>query len=138
MPVWENFLPCVWGLMSGSTYAANLGEFENATDVGLIKLKGSSEFLPDTGRIPHHRQRREHLGQGGRFPVPLEKDLRRSRVRRGLYQWIGPGEDEASPKAYAMVRQDLEADSPYVDAAIHGDGLIGRNTAKKGEVSPRA
>ena len=37
----------LWCLTTVSVSAANLGEFENATDVGKIELKGSAEFLPD-------------------------------------------------------------------------------------------
>ncbi len=37
-------------------------------------------------------------------------------------KWIGAGGHEHR-KACLLIRQSLDADSPYVDAAIHGDGL---------------
>ena len=37
--------------------------------------------------------------------------------------WEGEGKN-AHRKAGVMVRQDLEPDSPYADAVVHGDGLI--------------
>jgi len=38
-------------------------------------------------------------------------------------RFIGQGKN-AHRKACLMVRQDLEADAPYADVAVHGDGLI--------------
>jgi hypothetical protein len=37
-------------------------------------------------------------------------------------RWIGDG-GNAHRKACLLIRQSLDADSPYADAAIHGDGL---------------
>ena len=38
-------------------------------------------------------------------------------------EWVGAGK-QPHRKAGWMVREDLEADSPYADAVVHGDGLI--------------
>ncbi len=38
-------------------------------------------------------------------------------------EWLGTG-GNAHRKACLIVRQGLEPDSPYVDVAVHGDGLI--------------
>jgi Tol biopolymer transport system component len=50
------------------------------------------------------------------------------------YSWIGEGK-QLHRKAGWMIRAGLDADAPYVDAVIHGDGLISMQyrTTKGGE-----
>ena len=50
IPLLGVLLSCTCGPMVSSSRAAALGEFESATDVGVIEVKGSSEFLPDKGQ----------------------------------------------------------------------------------------
>ena len=112
----------LWCLATTPVHAASLGEFENATDVGKIELKGSSEFLPDK---PQYRIR----GSGANIWADedafqfLWKKTSGDLVFSADVDWVGEGKMKHR-KACAMVRQDLEADSPYVDVAVHGDGLI--------------
>jgi len=105
-----------------SAAAAGLGQFDSATDVGKIELKGSSEFSvqPEQYRI---------TGSGANIWANedafqfLWKKLSGDIVFSMDTEWVGKGKVKHR-KVCAMVRQSLEADSPYVDVAVHGDGLI--------------
>ena len=105
-----------------SAQAASLGLFESATDIGKIDLKGSSEFLADkaTYRITGSGKNMWFNEDAGQF---LSKKHTGDLVFSMDAGWEGAGK-EAHRKACAMVRQTLDTDSPYVDVAVHGDGLI--------------
>jgi len=116
----------ILGLLSSWTYGAEslhkLGNFENNGDVGQIKLPGSSEFLPE---------RTQYRIQGSGANIWAKEDAFQFLWKKTAGDlvfsvdvgWVGEGKLKHR-KACAMVRQDLEADSPYVDVAVHGDGLI--------------
>lgn len=105
-----------------SLRAAGLGEFEHAADIGRIALPGSAEFLPVT---------REYRITGSGANMWFKED-----AFQFLYKklsgdlsftmdvaWPAEGK-EAHRKAVAIVRAGLEPDAVYIDAAVHGDGLI--------------
>ena len=112
----------LWCLTTVSVSAANLGEFENTTDVGKIELKGSAEFLPDKAQYRIQGSGANIWANVDAFQF-LWKKTSGDLVFSMDLEWVGEGK-VAHRKACAMVRQDLEADSPYVDVAVHGDGLI--------------
>jgi TolB protein len=122
IPVWGVFLFILCGLAPVRVQAAVLGEFENSTDIGEIELQGAAEFLPGTA---------EYRVQGSGANIWAKEDafhfLWKKTSGDLLFSmdvdWVGEGKMKHR-KACAMVRQNLEADSPYVDVAIHGDGLI--------------
>jgi WD40 repeat protein len=101
--------------------AARLGMFEGATDVGKVSQAGAVEFRPD---------RREYIVTGGGANIWGTEDAFRFVWRKltgdlaltASVRWQKEG-GNAHRKAGWMIRQSLEADSPYVDAVIHGDGL---------------
>jgi len=105
-----------------SARAAGLGIFEQATEVGENPLKGSSEHLVDKAQY--------RVGGGGAnlwkttdaFHF-LWKKTSGDLVFSMDVGWEDAGK-HAHRKACAMVRQSLDVDSPYVDVAVHGDGLI--------------
>jgi TolB protein len=105
-----------------SASAANLGIFETASDVGIIKLKGSSEYFPDQAqyRITGSGKNMWFAEDAFQF---LYKKLSGDLVFSMDVAWESAGK-EPHRKACALVRQSLAADSPYVDVAVHGDGLI--------------
>ena len=106
----------------GETPKADLGVFEQSDDVGRITLKGSATYLPET-----HQYRLTGSGQDMwaaeddfQFlwrKVPGDFTLQMDAA------WESAG-GEKHRKICIMARQSLDADSPYLDVAVHGDGLI--------------
>lgn len=105
-----------------SAQAAGLGVFETATDVGASELKGSAAFLADKAqyRITGSGANIWQTNDAFQF---LYKQVSGDLAFSMDVGWEGAGQ-EPHRKACAMVRQTLDADSPYVDVAVHGDGLI--------------
>jgi hypothetical protein len=105
-----------------SIHAGEIGLFESATDVGNVKLKGSSEFLADKGiyRITGSGKNLWFAEDEFQF---LSSKMSGDLLLTMDVAWESAGK-EPHRKTCAMVRQTLETDSPYVDVAVHGDGLI--------------
>jgi len=101
--------------------AAPIGEFEAESDVGVTPRRGSAEF--DTARG-------EYRITGGGANMWESTDAfhfvwRRMSGDVSLFanvQLLGQGKQEHR-KAGWVIRQSLDADSPYVSAVVHGDGL---------------
>jgi Tol biopolymer transport system component len=95
--------------------------FEGAADVGKVNHAGSVEFRPDS---------REYVVTGGGANVWGSEDAFQFVWRKltgdvaltAKVRWQKEG-GNAHRKAGWMIRQSLDADSPYVDAVVHGDGL---------------
>jgi TolB protein len=109
-------------LAAVSGLAAGIGDFESATDVGTIQLPGTSEY--------HAAQAQYRITGSGKNMWFAEDAFQflSKRMSGDLgfsmdVGWESTGK-EPHRKAGAMVRQTLAADSPYVDVAVHGDGLI--------------
>ena len=105
-----------------SAPAAGTGVFESAADVGTVELKGSSEYLADQGQYRVTGSGKNIWLTEDAFQF-LSQKLSGDLLFRMDAFWAGEGK-EAHRKVCAMVRRTLEADSPYVDVAVHGDGLI--------------
>jgi TolB protein len=109
-------------LLTGCMYRTNLGEFTNNSDVGQIKLKGSAKF--DTVR-----QQYKVTGSGANMWEGTDafhflwKELEGDLALTADTALLGTGNNEHR-KAGPIIRQSLSADSPYVDAVVHGNGLI--------------
>ena len=105
-----------------AAHAAGIGLFESASDIGKVDLKGSSEYLADkaTYRITGSGKNIWFAEDACQF---LSKKMSGDLVFSMDVGWESAGK-ENHRKACAMVRQTLDADSPYVDVAVHGDGLI--------------
>ncbi|MEO7143637.1 MAG: hypothetical protein ABI165_09070 [Bryobacteraceae bacterium] len=101
--------------------ASPVGIFEDHADIGVTPQKGSTEFNPATG---------EYRVTGGGANVWAKTDAFQFAWKRiagdvtvtADVHFAGAG---AMPhrKAMLMVRQSLDPDSPYADAALHGVGL---------------
>lgn len=102
--------------------AASVGEFEHATDVGRVSLPGSAEFESGAGVYRITGSGANIWAREDAFQF-LWKKLSGDLAFTVDVAWVGTGRD-AHRKACAMVRQGLDADDPYVDVAVHGDGLI--------------
>jgi hypothetical protein len=98
-----------------------LGLFENHGDVGAVQIAGSVEYDP---------ARESYLVTGGGENMWSGTDAFHFAWKRvsgdvalaADVRWIGTG-GNAHRKAGLIIRQSLEANSPYVDVVVHGDGL---------------
>jgi TolB protein len=102
--------------------AASLGDFAQATDVGKIARPGSAEFVPAKGQYRITGSGANIWGKEDAFQF-LWKELSGDLAFTMDVAWEGAGQ-ELHRKAGNMVRQGLDADAPYIDVAVHGDGLI--------------
>jgi Tol biopolymer transport system component len=100
---------------------APVGSFADQADVGGPALAGSAQYDPAgqsyrvTGGGQNMWARTDafhFVWQRASGDVSLAADVR----------WVGEGK-EAHRKACLLIRQSLDADSAYADAALHGDGL---------------
>lgn len=112
---------CLLTLAAGLC-AEPIGIFEHTTDIGKIELKGSYEYLADKNQY-RITGSGKNLWFGEDACQFLYKKLSGDIVFTMDVGWEAEGK-EPHRKACAMIRQTLDEDSPYVDIAIHGDGLI--------------
>lgn len=98
-----------------------VGLFENHSDVGKPAHAGA---------VDYDATRKAYLITGGGNNMWGTEDAFHYVWKRmsgdvslaATIRWPSPGK-EAHRKACLIIRQSLDADSPYVDAALHGDGL---------------
>jgi TolB protein len=98
------------------------GVFEAAADVGRVERPGMVAFDAVKREYRVTGSGANMWGSVDAFQFVWKKfagDLELSTE----VNWEGQGKN-AHRKAGVMVRQDLEPDSPYADAVVHGDGLI--------------
>lgn len=95
--------------------------FDSHQDVGEVRHPGSVEFDEEHG---------VHIVTGSGANMWGERDAFHFAWKRAsgditlsaIVRFVGQGTDPHR-KACLIFRQSLEADSPYVDVALHGDGL---------------
>jgi Tol biopolymer transport system component len=113
-------------LAMGSLVACLFGadreaDFATGVDVGKVEIPGSTHVLGKASyRISGSGANIWNMEDAFHFASrKASGDL----LLRMDLEWVGKGEANHR-KACAMVRQDLDADAPYADVAVHGDGLI--------------
>jgi TolB protein len=117
---WFCFLSLVLA-SNGWTQTPGLGSFENHRDIGAVSKPGSVDYNAA-------RQTYEIAGGGDNMWATndafhiLWKRVSGDLTLTADIRWIGTG-GNAHRKACLIVRQGLEANSPYIDAALHGNGL---------------
>lgn len=102
--------------------AERIGIFEEHRDIGKVSKPGSVVF---------EESKKSYLISGGGENMWFTNDAFHfawKRVSgdfefRSAIEWLGTT-GNAHRKACLLVRQTLDADSPYIDVACHGDGLI--------------
>lgn len=97
-----------------------LGVFTGSSDVGASPLKGSAAFDDATGRYTITGSGTDIWGRADQFHYvwrEISGDVAVTATARFLTGGI------AHRKAVIMLRKSLDADSPFVHLAIHGDGL---------------
>lgn len=109
-------------LFIGKNSAQNtMGIFEGNDDIGQVNHKGSVEYNPtdDTYTIS---------GSGTNMWLNTDefhfvwKKMSGNVSLGATIEMLGAGVDPHR-KACLMIRQNLDSNSPYVDIAVHGDGL---------------
>ena len=111
-------LTCLLAL-SVFAQSTNLGSFTNSDDVGAPPLKGAAQFDPSTGQYKITGTGTDIWGKSDQFHYvwrEISGNFTFSATAKFLTEGIG------HRKAVLMLRQSLDADSPFVQLAIHGDG----------------
>jgi len=106
---------------AGAENATRLGIFEGTTDVGKVSHAGAVEFRPEAGEYVITGGGANIWGNADAFQFAWRKLTGDVGVTASV-RWQKEG-GNAHRKAGWMIRQSLDADSPYVDAVVHGDGL---------------
>ncbi|MBI3415189.1 MAG: TolB family protein [Verrucomicrobia bacterium] len=119
---WPLLLLPLLAAASLSARGENVGQFENHSDVGGPKLAGQAVF---------DAAQKSYRITGGGANMWFAKDSLHYVWKKisgdvslaADIEFQGKGVDPHR-KACLIIRQTLDEDSPYADAALHGDGLI--------------
>ena len=111
----------VSALALASPNGGPLGVFTAHADIGEPKLKGAATYNAATQEYRLTAGGTNIWGQRDEFHFAY-RTLKGDFILQAQTQFIGEGVDPHR-KAGWMVRQGLDADAPYVDAVVHGDGL---------------
>ncbi len=110
-------------LLAVSAYAqtppANLGLFTGSLDIGASPIKGSAEFDPATGEYKITGSGTDIWARADQFHFvwrEISGDFAVTATAKFLTEGI------AHRKAVIMLRKSTDADSAYVDLALHGEG----------------
>ncbi len=109
-------------LLAVSVFAESgtFGSFTNSDDVGAPALKGAVEFDPATGQYKITGAGSDIWGKADQFHYvwrPMSGDFTITATARFLTDGIG------HRKGVVMLRKSLDNDSPFLQLAIHGDGM---------------
>ena len=102
--------------------SGNLGAFTNSGDVGSPVGKGSTEFSTDKNEYRITGSGANIWAKEDQFQY-VWREMPGNFTVTATMQFLGQGEEHR--KAGIMVRQSLDADSPYGDFVIHGNGMPG-------------
>jgi len=106
---------------SASAAAEALGPFDDHGDVGSPKLAGSAAYNGFSQEYTLSAAGANLWGPRDEFHFVWKK-LAGNFVVQARVELLGKGV-EAHRKLGVMVRSTLDADSPYADGVVHGDGL---------------
>jgi TolB protein len=101
--------------------ASPVGVFDDHGDVGKPSHAGSVAYDADKRTYLITGGGANMWGRADAFHFAWKR-LSGDVVLTADVRWPGPGKDPHR-KACLMIRQSLDADAPYADAALHGDGL---------------
>jgi hypothetical protein len=104
-----------------SAHSAELGIFQSENEVGRPAKQGNTTFEAATGTYSVSGGGENMWFTNDAFHY-LWKQVSGDFDLQTAIEWIG-SVGNAHRKACLMIRQSLSADSPYVDVAVHGDGL---------------
>jgi len=104
---------------SAPAQSGGLGLFTASDDIGSSPIKGSAGFDAGTGQYKITGSGTDIWGRADQFHYvwrELSGDFTFSATAKFLTDGI------SHRKAVLMLRKSVDADSPYVDLALHGDG----------------
>ena len=107
------------GLIFLCLLAAQYGNFSHSDDVGAPPLKGMAEFDASAGQYKITGSGTDIWGKADQFHYvwnEMSGNIAVTATAKFLTEGIG------HRKAVIMLRQSLDADSPFLHLAIHGDG----------------
>lgn len=107
---------------AATTTAAPLGLFQGQTDVGDVVHSGSVDYNLSTGSYTVTGSGENMWFSADAFHFVWKKVSGDRVSLAATINFSGSG-GNAHRKALLMIRQSLDADSAYVDVAVHGDGL---------------
>ncbi|MEO6004596.1 MAG: hypothetical protein ABIZ04_14505 [Opitutus sp.] len=120
---------CRWIFVSAAMLAASaafaaetpLGSFSDHLDVGEVKLPGSATYdaAKDSYSISSSGANMWFKTDSFHF---VWKKVSGDTALSAAIAFVGQS-SEPHRKAFLMIRQTLDADSPYADVVVHGDGL---------------
>jgi len=115
----ELLLTC---LLAASVFAqtGKFGSFTNSDDIGAPPLKGSAEFDAATGQYKITGSGTDIWGKADQFHY-VWREMSGNFAVSATAKFLTDG--MAHRKAILMLRKSLDADSPFVHLAIHGDGM---------------
>ena len=129
----ELLLICLLAAPASLAFAqsGNLGAFTNSGDVGNPAKKGSAEFDAAKGQYRLTGSGVNMWAKDDQFQY-VWREMSGNFTVTTTMEFLGKGEDHR--KAGIMLRQSLDADSPYGDIVIHGNGMPGLQwRSNKGE-----
>lgn len=112
---------CIALLSSGPVHAQAIGIFEGETDIGTLVHPGSSEHDAAAGAYRVSSSGENMWAAKDDFHYVWKKVSGDVTLSADI-SILGTG-GNAHRKGVLMIRQSLDTDSAYVDAALHGDGL---------------
>ena len=101
---------------------ASVGDFAARADVGAPRLPGSATYNAVSQEYRLSAAGVNMWGPRDEFQFAWKR-LEGDFILQARVQLLGEGVDPHR-KTGVIVRTSLDADSPYADAAVHGDGLI--------------
>jgi regulation of enolase protein 1 (concanavalin A-like superfamily) len=107
---------------SGFAQSGTLGAFTNSDDVGAPPIKGSAEFDASTGQYRITGSGTDIWGKADQFHYVWRRMSGDFSVA-ATAKFLTDGNDHR--KASIMLRQSLDADSPFLHLVIHGNGMPG-------------
>jgi Tol biopolymer transport system component len=108
-------------MASAPSEAQPLGQFEGHGDVGSPKIAGSAFFNAVSQEYSLSAAGTNMWAERDEFQFVWKK-MKGDFILQARVELLGKGVDPHR-KLGLIVRTSLDADSPYADAAVHGDGL---------------
>ncbi|MEO7191579.1 MAG: hypothetical protein ABI051_11040 [Vicinamibacterales bacterium] len=106
--------------VSAVTQTGNFGAFTNSDDVGAPPLKGSAEYDPATKQYKITGTGADIWAKADQFHY-VWREMSGDFAVTATTKFLTEG--NAHRKASIMLRKTIDADSPFLHLAIHGDGL---------------
>jgi Tol biopolymer transport system component len=108
-------------LMAVSAVAAPVGQFADSGDVGAPALAGSASYDASRQEYRLAGSGQNIWAKSDQFQFAWNR-MQGDFILRARFEFIGQGVDPHRKLGW-MVRASLDADAPYADACVHGDGL---------------